>query len=302
MIVRVKSCHIYPLKSAGGSAVDFLTLAPRGPLGDRRWMLVRGEGDDYGRFISQRDAGFEKLATVKAGITPDGLGLQFPDGQEFHVPFPGAGADEMTVTLWKDSLVLSDAGDDAARMFSDFFGQKVRLVHQRDHDIRPTDPDYSRPGDETSLADGFSLLVTSVSSLETLNAHIKAEEQVNMARFRPNIVIEGLPPFAEDTISGIQVGECVLDLVKPCARCKITTIDQASGDPMGREPLRTLGKLRKGNADGLSGVFFGMNAQPRFGTGGRSRIEAGAEANILQTRDMHPALAQARLNAQSEAV
>jgi uncharacterized protein YcbX len=53
-------------------------------------------------------------------------------------------------------------------------------------------------------------------------------------------------------------GELRLRLVKPCARCIITTTDQQSGVPQGEEPLRTLKTYRWDTR--LHGVTFGQNA------------------------------------------
>ena len=49
----------------------------------------------------------------------------------------------------------------------------------------------------------------------------------------------------------------MLRCVKPCTRCQVTTIDQATAR-VGVEPLRTLGDVPHGRA--LGGVTFGMNA------------------------------------------
>jgi uncharacterized protein len=43
--------------------------------------------------------------------------------------------------------------------------------------------------------------------------------------------------------------------VKPCARCQVTTTDQATGEVCGPEPLATLGSFR----DSSLGILFGVN-------------------------------------------
>jgi uncharacterized protein YcbX len=79
-----------------------------------------------------------------------------------------------------------------------------------------------------------------------------------MNRFRPNLVVAGSEPFAEDEWKTIRVGDVVMDVVKPCDRCVTTTIDQATGIA-GREPLRTLAQFRKWNGQ----VYFGQNVVHR---------------------------------------
>jgi uncharacterized protein YcbX len=75
-----------------------------------------------------------------------------------------------------------------------------------------------------------------------------------MNRFRPNLVVAGGEPYAEDGWGSIEIGSVRLQVVKPCARCLVTTTDQASGE-RGKEPLRTLASYRKVGND----VMFGQN-------------------------------------------
>ncbi len=77
-------------------------------------------------------------------------------------------------------------------------------------------------------------------------------------RFRPNVVIDGCVPYAEDTLTALSGGSVKLRLVKPCTRCAITTVDQATGVATGDEPVRTLRSYRWDDA--LRGVTFGQNA------------------------------------------
>jgi uncharacterized protein YcbX len=78
-----------------------------------------------------------------------------------------------------------------------------------------------------------------------------------MTRFRPNVVLDGLPAYAEDHIDTITIGDAVLRCVKPCTRCSVTTTDQDTAN-VGIEPLRTLGEYRMDAR--LDGVAFAMNA------------------------------------------
>jgi uncharacterized protein YcbX len=78
-----------------------------------------------------------------------------------------------------------------------------------------------------------------------------------MNRFRPNIVVKGCDPFAEDTWNRISAGGVELAVVKPCARCVVTTIDKETLE-RSKEPLKTLGKYRKHEL----GAIFGQNVVP----------------------------------------
>lgn len=115
--------------------------------------------------------------------------------------------------------------------------------------VRPTDPDFAA-GHEVAFADGFPLLLARRENLADLNSRL--ESPLPMNRFRPNIVLSGggAAPWADDAwrqlgfgssetgVAGVQVQLC-----KPCSRCKVTTIDQATAEE-GKEPLVTLRKFR----------------------------------------------------------
>ena len=93
-----------------------------------------------------------------------------------------------------------------------------------------------------------------------------------MNRFRPNIVVRGCEPFAEDTWNRIRIGNVTLAVVKPCARCEVTTIDKETLE-QNKEPLKTLGKFRKQKL----GAIFGQNVIPL----NEGEIEVGMTVELL---------------------
>lgn len=136
---------------------------------------------------------------------------------------------------------------------------------------RQIDPDVAQPGDFVSFADGFPLLLISEASLEDLNRRLAAP--VSMRRFRPNLVINGFGPYAEDNWRRIRIGDVIFEGVKNCSRCVFTTINPDTGieDPR-LEPLRTLGLYRRRSG---GDVFFGQNLIPR--TEGSIRLNDAVE-------------------------
>ncbi|MFP4313576.1 MAG: MOSC domain-containing protein [Alphaproteobacteria bacterium] len=295
MSIKVSGCYIYPLKSGAGMPVDKFVLTERGPTHDRLWMLVQDQGINAGKFITQRDRGCEKLSLVQSSLDKEGkIKFSTPAGKTLEVSQSGWNKYKGAVRVWSDECAAVDAGDTAAKWFSDYLGQPCRLVKIPDDFIRATDPAYSRQGDQVSFADGFPLLVTNMASLKTLSEHFPPNVEIGMERFRPNIVLEGAEPFEEDVIHELKIGNVVLEFVKPCSRCKITTIDQTEGVSPSNEPLKTMGQVRRGKGDGLQGVFFGQNAVARvLGT-----INVGDEVEILSKRSLHPALENAVLKAE----
>ena len=168
----------------------------------------------------------------------------------------------MAVRVWDDTVIASDAGDAAAQWLSAIFARPVRLVHMPDRVLRAIDGRYARPSDQVSFADGFPLLVTTVESLDALNARLA--NPVSMARFRPNLVIAGAPAaFAEDGWQSLRIGAVTLRVAKPCTRCIMTTQDPDSGEVVEKmEPLRTLKAMGRVLPGPRPEPVFGQNAIP----------------------------------------
>jgi hypothetical protein len=190
------------------------------------------------------------------------------------VPTDRKNAPRVEVGLWGGRGDAEDLGEHAADWFSSFLQTRCRLVRFPDDGFRPVDPDYARFEARVAFADGFPVLLTSESSLKELNARMDGGGgRVPMDRFRPNLVVRGSEPFEEDRWRQIRVGELVLDVVKPCARCKITTVDQITGKT-GTEPLATLAGFRKRDNE----VLFGQNCVHH----GPGSVRVGDEVEILE--------------------
>lgn len=238
--------HVYPIKSAAGIPLDSARVDARGIHLDRRWMVV----DESEKFVSQREA--PRLALVKVSIGPDNLIVEAPGMSPLEVPLIPEGGKRTPATVWGDVVECLRVSEEADRWFGKFLGARCRLVYLPDDSVRPVDPDYGWPGDRVGLADGFQFLLISEASLDDLNGRL--EDPLPMNRFRPNLVVRGCEAFAEDGWRKIRVGEVTLRVVKPCARCVITTVDQATATK-GKEPLRTLATYRKSGGK----VLFGQN-------------------------------------------
>jgi uncharacterized protein len=257
--------RLYPIKSCGGIAVDESEVDERGLRHDRRWMLV----DETGSFMSQRK--LPRMALIKVRLESDGLAVDAPGMSSLQVPFGPPDGKPMLARVWNDLVEAQTVDDDS--WFSEFLEVSCKLVYLPDESVRPVDPAYAEPGDRVSLADGFPFLLISEASLADLNARL--EQPLPMDRFRPNLVVGGCGPFAEDGWRGVRIGRLTFRVVKPCARCTITTVDQESATK-GKEPLRTLARFRRaGNK-----VLFGQNLiHDETGT-----LRIGDPVQILRTR------------------
>lgn len=273
---RIASLHLYPVKGCRGLDVAAATVAVTGlvhdGVGDREWMIV----DRAGRFVTQRE--HPRLALVQVGADAGALTLAPPGAPPLRVPPPAAEAPVRDVIVWGSQVRGADAGDAAAALLSGWLHLAVRLVRFDRSRERRCNPQYAGDsGAHTFFADGYPLLVVGAASLAELNERMAGhgEPVLPMNRFRPNVVIADLPPFAEDHLARLSVGDLALTPVKPCVRCQVTTTDQATA-AVGVEPLRTLGEFRMDEPFG--GVTFGMNAIVSAGAG--ARLAAGAPVTV----------------------
>lgn len=244
--ITLSEIHYYPIKSCAGTPVAAWEADALGFVHDRRWMLV----DEENVFLSQRE--LPKLALIKPEVKGDHLLVSAPGMPPLEVPLEPTNTIRRLARVWRDLVEVSSTGAEADRWFSEFLGVDCRLVGLPDDSIRRVDPDYARPEDHVTLADGFPFLLISKASLADLNDRLA--EPLPMDRFRPNLVVGGCEPFAEDGWEEIRIGDIYFRVAKPCARCAITTVDQETGKK-GKEPLTTLATFR----NSPSGVLFGQN-------------------------------------------
>lgn len=246
-VIRVTSLHIYPVKSLRGFEVNEAAVERRGLAHDRRFMVV----DSTGRFMTQREC--PRMARVETKILSADLILAHETSQVW-IPLDGDG-ERLQVRVW-NSDVRAVHVPGADEFLSDALQSPCRLVRMPSTTQRATEPEHSLPGDHVSFADGYPVLLANAASLDDLNARM--EEPALMARFRPNIVIEGAEPWVEDAMATILVGTTTYRNAKPCLRCSVTTLDPLTGDSLGAEPLKTMARFRRWE----KGVRFGINLIP----------------------------------------
>ena len=260
---------VYPLKSGAGIDVDAGDVESCGLRDDRRWMVIDGDGV----CVTARER--PQMVRMRAAIAGPGLRLEMDGREPLTVPYPNAGSPAARVWIWGQACSALDAGDVAARWMSDAIDKPVRLVAMDDRAKRRPDPDCTLPEDEVSFADCYPVLAIGRSSLDDLNTRTPAP--VSMRRFRPNFLIGGGAPYAEDDWRRIRIGSVEFEGVENCERCELPTVDPETGipDPQ-REPMRTLARYRR-RATG--GVFLGQNLVPR----GAGTVRVGDRVVVLES-------------------
>jgi uncharacterized protein len=272
--MQISELYIYPVKGAAGIPVEEAELDSFGALHDRRWMIVRADGE----FVTQRN--HPALALLRTALEPDALVLRSQNAGETRLPLSPPGGGHARVRVWDDVVDAVDAGAEAASFVSSHLGAAARLYHMPVDAVRQVDLSYARPGDRVGFADGFPLLLITQRSLDELNRRLR--EPLPMLRFRPNVVVAGADsPHAEDSWRRIRLGSVACDVVKPCARCTVTTIDQATG-VSGSEPLTTLATYRRWDGK----VWFGQNVLHRGG----GRLQVGDPVEVVERGAARPPL------------
>jgi uncharacterized protein YcbX len=210
--------------------------------------------DGDGAFLTQREA--PQMALVQPELTTDALVLRHRTRTmpALRLPLAPPAGPVARVQVWDDFCDAVRVGGEADRWLSQALGLACTLVAWPERGRRVAGGPLGAEREQAAFADGFPYLVAGQGSLEALNARLPAP--LEMRRFRPNLVVGGGAPFAEDGWAEIAVGEAVLRLVKPCGRCAITTNDPETG-VLGKEPLRALASFRRGPR---GDVLFAQNA------------------------------------------
>lgn len=275
--VSVAGLFVYPVKSTRGIARARVSLTATGLEWDRQWMIVNARGV----FLSQRT--HPQLARIVPQLTAQALVLDAPGLPTLAVPLDAAGV-RTAVRVWDDACIGLDQGDEARDWLSRAVGEPVRLIRVAPDMGRLANPAFAGATPAPlCFPDGYPVLVCNEASLEDLNERLPV--RIPMERFRPNIVLRGLPAWAEDHIGMLSLGPVTLRLVKPCTRCAIPSIDQRSGE-RSVDPLPALRKFRFSGA--LRGVMFGENAVIVEGSG--EAIERGAAVTAAyEAAGTHPA-------------
>lgn len=208
--------------------------------------------DKNGKFLSQRQ--IPVMGQIAAKIAGDQLHLTHA-GAAKVLPLGDLNQSEQhqSVTIWKDQVNARIIQSDVNLWISEILQRDVMLCFMDEDTHRQVDITYARQGDRASFADGFPFLIISESSMDFLSEKVGRELAVE--RFRPNIVLSGCEAFAEDEWKKIAINGIEFDIVKPCARCVIPTLDLETSEKQA-DVMQMMLKYRKQG----KGVMMGQNA------------------------------------------
>ncbi|KAJ4876152.1 Molybdenum cofactor sulfurase family protein [Raphanus sativus] len=288
---RVASLYVYPIKSCRGISLSQASLTPTGFRWDRNWLIVNSKG----RGLTQRVE--PKLSLIEVEMPKHAFAHDWHPDNNSNMLVRAPGMDVLKVSLTKPEKIADDVsvwewfgsaldeGEEASNWFSIFVGKPCRLVRfDSASETRPVDPNYAS-GHFAMFSDMYPFLLISQGSLDALNELLK--EPVPINRFRPNILVDGCEPFAEDLWTEILIDNFTFHGVKLCSRCKVPTINQDTGIG-GEEPIETLRSFRSDKflqpqKKPQGKIYFGQNMvwKDGFGDGIAKKIEIGDSVLVL---------------------
>lgn len=188
--MKVEALYRYPVKSLLGERVDELDFDERGAVGDRLWSVRTADGKIGSGKSTRRFRAVDGLLMLRAHILDD---------NHVVIEFPDG--------------TSRDVEDPAtAEALSAFIGIPLTLA---------------RETDVTHFDDGPASLL-GLASVDALAA--EAGHAIEPLRFRANVHVGDLAPFAEDAWVGRQVraGDVVFDIAMRSPRCVM--INMATAD------------------------------------------------------------------------
>nr|GLL38252.1 molybdenum cofactor sulfurase [Ipomoea trifida] len=270
-LYSLKSITIYPIKSCTGFSADHWPLTSTGLLHDREWLLRSASGEILTQKKIPEMCNIKTLVDLKLGI----LFVESPRCKEkLQIklkPNMSVGMrDEIDIHAQRHEV--QSYGNEVNSWFSDAVGQSCTLLRNSCAVSYTCSKGISNTGickdvdAKLNFVNEAQLLLVSEESVADLNNRLRSSTQkgsygerteVSTMRFRPNLVISGGEPYAEDGWKSLEIGGKYFTSFGGCNRCQLINI-YLQGDKVQRsnEPLATLAAYRRVKGKILFGILL----------------------------------------------
>ncbi|WZH48109.1 MOSC domain-containing protein [Fusarium acuminatum] len=290
-IVRLR---VYPVKSCRGFDVKSSQLLRTGLDLDRNWMFVTAEKNE---FITIRTNSKMTLIRTAWDTDTDTLTISL---NEHKIEIPAHPTTQWLENntelkkagIWGEQTDAWEYSASLTKPISEFLNMDIRLVYNgpTPRILRGSGAPHRLGRTEaTNFADMMPVLVASMASMNELNDRLAqaGEDNIDIERFRPNVVIRGSTPWIEDGWKTLQIGEgehrLNLDVVCRCLRCQVPNVDPVTADKHPRQPWNQLMKYRRIDPGLKFKPSFGMLCAPSV----EGHIEVGMKFQVTAMTNDH---------------
>jgi len=267
----IKSCHRIEVKEANCGKLGLYNEE----FCDRSFMVV----NSHNIFLHARK--YPEMVLIKISMEQNQVKLTSPilDPITFTIPSSSETAETRIVKVWGQKVSALDCGDEVAKWLSQQILNQdsgARLVYYpyshspRSVSTKPTLP-FLKETDGSIFSDLTPYHLLSMESVEELNSRLDPRDTVLPLNFRPNIIVTGCTPYAEDDWRYIRIGkEATFRFLKHCTRCVMTTVDPLTGIKNPEcEPERTLKTYRMDENEGspIFGIDMGLEVEGKICVG-----------------------------------
>ncbi|KAF2493334.1 hypothetical protein BU16DRAFT_528644 [Lophium mytilinum] len=320
----ITNLFLHPIKSCHGISVTSARLLPTGLDLDRQWMWVSYPDR---KFLTIRQNARMTLIRPSYDSASDTLTITAPapssvdEKLTFTIPahpsptWLAENTHVQDATVWSTTMPTYEYPAALTHPFNAFFAQDVRLVYKPPISSSPRalvgngSKKILGRAASTCFADLFPVLVGSEKSIAELNTRLAAQDEdvIGVTRFRPNILVDGVEPWAEDRWKTLRIvpaaaaasdaastfyanvmhelvsESVVLDVVARCARCHVPNVDPETAVEHKRQPWDTLMKYRRVDPGIRFKPCFGMLCVPRKA----AEVRVGMKVMVTEVTDGH---------------